>query len=156
MILMKPRHSMLGCILALVTATSVRAQVTSGPEVDAVLAYEHAACAAYLRNDAVAIDSLIADSYTLTDSKGVITTKADDLRDARDKAVAFSAFRNEDMKVRIYGNAAVVTGRTIVQGRTKDGTDVDIEVQFTDTVIFANGRWQLVAGQVARLKPRPG
>lgn len=148
------RHSstVLGGILAATVATSLHAQVTSGPEVEAVLAYERAACAAYQRNDAVAIDSLIADSYTLTDSKGVITTKADDLRDARNQAVTFTAFRNEDMKVRIYGNAAIVTGRTIVQGRTRDGTDVDIEVQFTDTLIFSDGRWQLVAGQVARLK----
>jgi ketosteroid isomerase-like protein len=131
------------------------AQTTSGPQVDAILAYERAACAAYERNDAAAIDSLVHDSYTLTDSKGVITGKADDLRDARTRAIEFTTFHNEDMKVRIFGNSAVVTGRTILKGRAKDGSAVDIEVQFTDTVILIDGRWRIVAGHVSRLKPKP-
>ena len=59
------------------------AQVTGGSQVDAILACERAACAACERNDAAAIDSLVHDSYTLTDSKGVITTKADEIREAQ-------------------------------------------------------------------------
>jgi ketosteroid isomerase-like protein len=136
------------------TDSPLSAQATNGPQVDAILAYERAACAAYQRNDATAIDSLVHDSYTLTDSKGVITTKADDLRDARTRAIEFTTFHNEDMKVRVYGNSAVVTGRTILKGNAKDGSAVDIEVQFTDTVVLLNGRWRIVAGHVSRLKPK--
>ena len=131
------------------------AQVTSGPQVDAILAYERAACAAYERNDAAAIDSLVHDSYTLTDSKGILTTKADDIRDARARAIEFTTFHNADMKVRVYGNAAIVTGRTIVQGKAKDGSVVDVQVQFTDTVVLEGGHWRIVAGHVSRLKPVP-
>lgn len=135
--------------------STLLAQVTSGSQVEAVLAYERAACAAYQRNDAAALDSLIHDSYTLTDSKGVITTKADDIRDAKAKIVEYSTFHNEDMRVRIYGNSAIVTGRTILKGKARDGTDVDVEVRFTDTVILVDGRWRIVAGHVSRLKPKP-
>lgn len=131
------------------------AQVTSGSQVDAILAYERAVCAAYERNDAAAIDSLVHDSYTLTDSKGVITTKAGDIRDARARAIEFTTFHNEGMKVRVYGNAAIVTGRTILQGKAKDGSVVDVEVQFTDTIVLEGGRWRIVAGHVSRLKPKP-
>ena len=131
------------------------AQVTSGSQVEAILAYERAVCAAYERNDAAAIDSLVHDSYTLTDSKGVITTKAGDIRDARARAIEFTAFHNEDMKVRVYGNAAIVTGRTILQGKAKDGSVVDVEVQFTDTIVLEGSRWRIVAGHVSRLKPKP-
>lgn len=138
------------------SVSPLSAQVTSGSQVEAILAYERAACAAYQRNDAVAIDSLVHDSYALTDSRGVTTTKADDIRDAKARAIQFTAFRNEDMKVRVYGDAAIVTGRTIVQGKAKDGSVVDVEVQFTDTVVLEDGRWRLVAGHVSRLKPTPG
>jgi ketosteroid isomerase-like protein len=142
-------------IFSSIPGTPLSAQVTSGPQVEAILAYEKAACAAYQRNDATALDSLIHDSYTLTDSKGVITTKADDIRDAKAHSIEFTTFHNEDMKVRIYGNSAIVTGRTILKGKAKDGSNVDVEVQFTDTVILVDGRWRIVAGHVSRLKPKP-
>lgn len=145
----------LAFLLASLPVASAAAQVTSGPQVDAVLAYERAVCAAYQRNDVTAMDSLVADSYTLTDSKGVITTKADDLRDARDRAIEFTTFHNEDMKIRVYGSTAIVTGRTILKGKARDGSVVDIEVQFTDTLIQFDGRWKIVAGHVSRLKPKP-
>jgi ketosteroid isomerase-like protein len=134
---------------------TAHAQVTSGPQVDAVLAYLHAACAAYQRNDVAAIDSLVADGFILTDARGVTTTKADDLRSARERAIEFTAFRNEGMRAQLYGTTAVVTGRTIIVGKTKDGTALDIEVQFTDTVILLDGRWRIVASHVSRLNPKP-
>ena len=147
--------AVLSLAISSLSDSALVAQITSGPQVEAILAYERAACAAYQRNDAAALDSLIHDSYTLTDSKGVITTKADDIRDAKARTVEYSTFHNEDMKVRIYGNSAIVTGRTILQGKAKDGSNVDVEVQFTDTVILVNGRWRIVAGHVSRLKPKP-
>ena len=69
-------------LLATAGSTPIAAQETSGPHVAAIIAYEHAACDAYRRNDAAAIDSLIGPGYELTDSKGVITTKADDIKAA--------------------------------------------------------------------------
>ncbi|MEO6209101.1 MAG: nuclear transport factor 2 family protein [Gemmatimonadaceae bacterium] len=126
--------------------------IASNNAVDDVLAYERATCAAYQRNDAAAIDSLVADDYVLTESSGAVTTKADDIRDANGGAVMFSAFRNEDMRVKMYGNTAVVRGKTIVQGTARDGSKVDVIAQFMDTVVKINGRWRLVAGHVSRLK----
>ncbi len=134
------------------STTSLAAQDSSSPQVAAILAYEHAACDAYRRNDVRAIDSLIGPGYELTDSKGVITTKADDIKAARNRDVEYSAFRNEGMQVRIYGPTAIVTGRTLVQGTTKGGDKIDIEVQFTDTLVLLDGRWRMVAGHVSRLK----
>lgn len=136
-------------VLMLVLAHTAIARSNS---VDDVLAYERATCAAYQRNDAAAIDSLVADDYVLTESSGALTTKADDIRDAKGGAVSFTAFRNEDMQVKMYGNTAIVRGKTIVQGTALDGSKVDVIVQFTDTVVKIDGRWRLVAGHVSRLK----
>ncbi len=149
------RSTRLSVVLALALTGTAQAQITNGPRVDAVIAYLHAACAAYQRNDAAAIDSLVADGFILTDSHGVITTKADDLRNARERLIEFTAFRNEGMQVRLYGTTAVVTGRTIITGKTRDGVTLDLEVQFTDTVILLDGRWRIVASHVSRLRPGP-
>lgn len=142
---------------ALAVSLLLAALVVGGPAfADAtqnVLAFERAACAAYERNDAAAIEKLVDERYTLTDSKGVITTRADDVKAARDGDVQYSEFRNYDMKVRLYNrDTAIVTGRTVVKGTMRDGSKVNVEVQFTDTVVRIDGRWRLVAGHVSRLR----
>lgn len=149
------RTALTSILLSIGVGSPVNAQVTTGPIADAVVAYLHAATAAYQRNDVAAIDSLVADGFILTDSRGTVTTKADDLESARTRAIDFTTFRNEDMLVRAYGTTAIVTGRTIIKGTTKQGAVVDIEVQFTDTVIRFEGRWKIVASHVSRLKPAP-
>lgn len=136
-------------ILALVSVPA-SAQVTSGKDVDEVLEWERDGCTAYERNDAVTIQRIVADGYVLTNSRGGYDTKADDVKAALNKEVVFSTFRNEDMKVRIFENTAIVTGTTIVKGTAKDGSKVDLAVLFTDTLVKMNGRWQLVAGHVSK------
>lgn len=149
---LSPVRSLIACSVA--SALLVLAPSSAHGASDrtaAVLAFERATCAAYQANDVAALDTLVADGYTLTDSRGVVTTKSDDIRDARSRAVNYSAFRNEGMHVRFFDNTAIVTGRTIVQGTTRAGAHVNVLVQFTDTAVLLNGRWQLVAGHVSRL-----
>lgn len=151
-------HS-LPSLVALVIApmlTTAHHPTTPAPDrTEQVLAFERATCAAYQRNDVVALDTLVADGYALTDSFGAVTTKADDIRDARTRAVDYSAFRNENMKVTFFGSTAIVRGQTVVQGTTKAGKHVDVLVQFTDVIVPIKGRLQLIAGHVSRLKPVP-
>jgi ketosteroid isomerase-like protein len=136
-------------LLGLALPGRVHAQVTSGKDVEELLKWERDGCAAYERNDAAYIDRIVAEGYVLTNSRGGYDTKADDLKAARNKDVVFSTFHNEDMKVRIFENTAIVTGTTIVKGVAKDGSKVDLAVLFTDTLVKMNGRWQLVAGHVS-------
>ena len=126
------------------------AQVTSGKDVDEVLKWERDGCIAYEKNDAATIQRMVADGYILTNSRGGYDTKADDVKAAQNKDVVFSTFRNENMKVRIFENTAIVTGTTIVKGVARDGSVVDLAVLFTDTLVKMNGRWQLVAGHVSK------
>ena len=137
-------------LLVLAPALPAAAQATSGKDVKDVLTWERDGALAYERNDAAAIDRMVADGYVLTNSRGGYDTKADDLKAAREHAVAFSAFRNENMKVRIFGQTAIVTGTTIVKGVARDGSTIDLAVLFTDTLVKRNGRWQLVAGHVSK------
>ncbi len=117
-----------------------------------MLQAEHDGCVAYLRGDAEKIANFLTDDYTLTNSKGEISTAADDIEDARSGRVHYDVFENYDMKVRIYGgHTAIVTGKTKVKGNAQ-GKPIDIIVQFTDTFVKQSGRWRLAAGHVSRLK----
>ncbi len=130
---------------------TVLAQMPSD-ESAAVLQAEHDGCDAYLRGDADKIANFLTDDYTLTNSKGEISTAADDIEDARSGRVHYDVFENYDMKVRIYDDhTAIVTGKTKVKGNAQ-GKPIDIIVQFTDTFVKKSGRWRLAAGHVSRLK----
>jgi hypothetical protein len=125
---------------------------TPSDESAAVLQAERDGCGAYLRGDAGRIANFLTDDYTLTNSKGAITTAADDIEDAKSGRVRYDVFENYDMKVRIYDDhTAVVTGKTKVKGNAQ-GKPIDIIVQFTDTFVKQSGRWRLAAGHVSRLK----
>jgi ketosteroid isomerase-like protein len=126
---------------------AVLAQTPTGGNAQ-VLQAEHDGCVAYLRGDAEKIANFLTDDYTLTNSKGEISTAADDIEDARSGRVHYDVFENYDMKVRVYGDhTAIVTGKTKIQGKA-----IDIIVQFTDTFVKQSGQWRLAAGHVSRLK----
>ena len=120
-----------------------------------VLAFERAACAAFRANDVVAIDTLLTDDITLILSDGTIERKPDLLREAREEVVRYTRFENVDQDVRFYGpRTAVVTGRTIISGLAKDGSSVEVDVIFTDTVVRERGGWKFAAGHVSRVPRR--
>jgi ketosteroid isomerase-like protein len=130
---------------------TVLAQTTSD-ESAAVLQAERDGCVAYLRGDADKIANFLTADYTLTNSKGEITTAADDIEDARTGRVHYDVFENYDMKARVYGDhTAVVTGKTKLKGNAQ-GKPIDMVVQFTDTFVKQNGGWRLAAGHVSPLK----
>ena len=141
-------------LLALLIPAAATAQDSTA--IRAVLRYQDAATNAFLRNDAVAIDTLLADDFTLTDSRGTVSTRADAVAEARAKSVTYTAFHNVDQMVRFYdnGRVALVLGRTIVAGRTADGTTFRQDLPFTDTLVMIDGRWRMVASHVTA-PPQP-
>jgi Ketosteroid isomerase homolog len=57
---------------------------------------------------------------------------------------------NEDMKVQVHGDTAVVTYRSTDKGNYK-GNDLSGQYRWTDVFVKRNGRWQIVAGQGTRI-----
>ncbi len=119
-------------------------------EANAVLQTERDLANAYLKSDADGIAQGVMEDYTLTNSVGKITTRANDIAEAKKNDPKYEIFENNDMKVRVYGNAAVVTGKTHTKG-ISGGKPFDLQFQFTDTFIKDGGRWRLLAGHVSKL-----
>lgn len=138
-------------VIFAITIPSLAAAQNS-KEAETVLGVERKACLAYQNGDVEAIRNYLTDDYILTNSKGEMTTKQDDLDDAATGKAKYTLFENRDMKVRLYAgnNAAVVIGKTFLKG-TYDNKPIDIEVQFTDTLVKQDGHWRLAAGHVSRL-----
>ena len=117
-----------------------------------VLQFERDACKAFLDADVAALERVLTPDFTLTLSNGEVSTRADEINELRSGKVHYDVFENYDMLARLYGNdTAVVLGKTRVKG-TADGKPFDRVVQFTDTLIKRDGRWQLAAGHVSRIE----
>jgi ketosteroid isomerase-like protein len=122
-------------------------------EANAVLQTERDLATAYLKGNADGIAQGVMEDYTLTNSTGKITTRADDIAEAKKNDPKYEVFENYDMKVRVHGDTAVVTGKTHTKG-ISGGKPFDAQFQFTDTFVKDSGRWRLLAGHVSKLPPK--
>jgi len=139
-------------LIVLVAILASRFSVAQTPAEQEVLQFERDACKAFLDEDVAALEGVLTPNFTLTLSSGEVNTRADEINELRSKKVHYDVFENYDMLVRLYGDdVAVVLGKTRVKG-TADGKPFDRVVQFTDTVIKRDGRWQLAAGHVSRIE----
>ena len=121
-------------------------------EVKSVLEAERQLALAYQRSDAEGIARGVMDDYTLINSRGKLGGRADDIAEAQKKDPAYEIFENSDMKARVHGTTAIITGFTRTKG-VSDGKSFDARFLFTDTFIKDEGRWRLAAGHVTRLEP---
>jgi ketosteroid isomerase-like protein len=119
-------------------------------QANAVLKTERDLATAYLKGNADGIAQGVMEDYTLTNSLGKITTRADDIAEAKNNDPKYEVFENHDMKVRVHGDTAVVTGKTHTKG-ISGGKPFDSQFQFTDTFVKDGGRWRLLAGHVSKL-----
>ena len=66
---------------------------------------------AQLTNDIPEVDRLLADDYLGISANGTLETKADELASRRGGSLHITQLDLSDIKVRIYGDTAVVTSR---------------------------------------------
>jgi ketosteroid isomerase-like protein len=131
-------------------ASLLLAFAQEGDEENAVLQTERDLAAAYQKSDADGIAQGVMEDYTLTNSMGKITTRTDDIDEAKKNDPKYEIFENYDMKVRVHGDTAVVIGKTHTKG-ISGGKPFDFQFQFTDTFVKDGGRWRLLAGHVSKL-----
>ena len=105
---------------------------------------------AYLKNDAAILERVLADDFTLTFRDGKIYNKqreVDSLKSAQPVPATVN-YDIDELKVRVYGNSAVSTGRFIIKFKDKDQQDVTRYARFTNTYVKRESRWQVVASQL--------
>ena len=118
----------------------------------AVLETAYAWCQAYLKGDHAALAEIELDGYTLTDPSGAIVTKAQEVADLKSGAIRFEKLSSHELSVRVYGDTALVNGRTVLKAIERGELHEGI-FQFTDTFVRQGGRWRVAAEQATRIAP---
>jgi uncharacterized protein (TIGR02246 family) len=96
------------------------------------------------------LDRVLADEFTIGEFDGTVTTKTQLLSYINSGEYALTSVVSDDMKVRVYGNAAVVAGLSTEKSQFK-GIDSSGQYRWTDTWIQRDGRWQCVAGHASKV-----
>jgi len=97
------------------------------------------------------LEAMLADDFTHTGPGGQLMTKDDFVGHIKDGTFKIDSLEYQNLKVRVYGDAAVATGKVVLKGNW-GGTDVSGDYAFTDTFIKHDGKWRQVAGQVTRIE----
>ena len=106
--------------------------------------------AAAVKGDVAILEKQTADDYTFINLYGQMSEKSQMEHNFKTGRTKLNADEVSDMKVRVYGNTAVITGQADVAG-TMAGKDTKAQVMFTRVYVKKGGQWQSVAFQQTRV-----
>ncbi len=98
---------------------------------------------AFLRN-------VLADDLTYVHSNGLLENKEQHLANISSSKLVYSTMLPEEIKVRVHGKSAVITGIVKVTGMLNE-KPFDIRLRYTDFYIKEKGKWRLAAWQSLKL-----
>ena len=105
---------------------------------------DHERIEAQIGADAVALDRIYAEDFIGVGPSGTVRTKPQVISDFTSGNLKFQSITTEEVKIRVYGNAAVETGLSAMTGQDK-GKAVPHDTRFTRVWLKQQGRWRLVA-----------
>jgi hypothetical protein len=111
---------------------------------------DHARLAAILKGDFDAVEKVLVDDFLVTFDNGAMANKAEYMDRQRSGQFCLTSAVHDDERVRIYGEAAVITGRSTGK-LTVDGKEQESQVRYTHVYVKQQGQWRMVAMQVSAI-----
>jgi ketosteroid isomerase-like protein len=135
--------------LALAMPVLTRAADTNSPAASsatdkaAIIKMEKDWAVAFVKKDTAKMLSLGSPDCWFTSSAGEVVTLEDFVGDVKSGAYTVRSMHIDDLKVRLYGDTAVVLGLETEKSRYK-GQDSSGQYRYTDTWLKRDGRWLCV------------
>jgi ketosteroid isomerase-like protein len=101
-------------------------------------------CESYKDRNITNLSNLLADEFFITVEDGTTYAKPGYIAHTRDMSIHVIIAEMSDLKCRVHGNTAVVTGSYHEKGTSK-GKIYEYHDRFTDVWINNNGKWQVLA-----------
>ena len=149
------KQMMVACVLAVCSLSAFGQAKPAAPKTGAsveqvVMQMERDWTKAGLDKDAAALDRIVADDWTAIDFQGKAETKAQALADLKSGSSTLQTVELGEMKVRVFGNTAVVTGSD-TEKSTYKGKDSSGKYVWMDVFVNRNGHWQAVASESTKV-----
>ncbi len=137
----------LACAAACVT-TSPR---PAGDETAAALKQQADAWdRAIVRKDRAAVEANVAPDFRNIDGRGTVSDRATFLADLLDPDLQIDPYTVEDFDCRLYGDVALLSGRTRMTGRIK-GEAFRSHYRYIDVYVKRGGTWKVVSVQISKI-----
>ena len=101
---------------------------------------------ALVHNDTGVLKRLYADDFIYTNPEGKVLTKEQQITSIAVSEMNWETGKSEDVKVKIFDDAAVMTGSFSAKGNYR-GNPVTINERYTTVWIKTDTSWQIVAEQ---------
>lgn len=107
---------------------------------------------AIVRKDAAAVAANMAEDFRQIDGYGNLETKKSFLAGIVDSKLTIDPYSVEDFEVRLYGDTALLSGRTHMTGKY-DGKPFESNYRYIDIYVRRNGAWKIVSVQITKIPP---
>jgi ketosteroid isomerase-like protein len=114
--------------------------------IDELTEIEHELAAAWVAGDHTFHERILAEDWSVIDPSGRVLTKAEVLSETSTGERSITEGEIDQIKVRDFGDWAVVTGRTRMAG-SYQGQEMKVTLRFTDVFDRSSGEWRCVASQ---------
>ena len=138
------RWLLVSTLLALLLVSPGAAQAPSATD-QTVLKLDRALIDALFKKDRTAFEPLLADDYVYIHSNGTVANREEEIAQTMASDVKWTASNLSGLKIRVYGDAAIITGTLTHTGSAKGYVGGARLV--THLWVKRNGRWQTVGGQ---------
>lgn len=109
---------------------------------------------AIIRRDAAALDRIFVEDYIDTNTEGVVFTKNEILALYKNPVPpAFGKVEDmkaENLKIRFYGDTAIVNVRAISTIKAPDGKNITVAQQYTAVLVKDKTRWRIATTHATR------
>ena len=137
-------------VVVLAFGVGILAQTQTESVEQELIRLENAWADAWVKRDFAFFDRIMADDFTWTSPWGEVFTKTHNLALVKSGRDVIASWVLAEMKVRVYGDAAVVSGFDTVK-ETYKGEDVSGQNRFTHTWVKLAGRWQCAAAHSSEI-----
>ncbi len=141
-------------VLAFTVAASALAWAQGGNVEQSIKALTEQLRQAALKGDVATFDKLLADDHISIGILGGINTKAEVLENFKSGKLKFEAVDALDMKVRVYGDTALVNYTSNVKGHL-GATDLSGQWRVVRVLVKRKGQWKSVSFQATRVAQQP-
>jgi ketosteroid isomerase-like protein len=98
---------------------------------------------AVVKADVTVLEQVLHEDYVHNRPSGVVEDRAQYLENRKTRRVDFESLVPDEMNVRVYGDTAIVTGRSTAKGKDQHGK-MDEQRRWTRVLVRRDGRWQFV------------
>lgn len=131
-------------VLAFVVIVSAGAFAQEKSDAETVRALELKWTESYKQRNIEILSSLLADEFVITVEDGSLYSKAGYISHTADSGTKVHVAEMSDLKIRVHGNTAIVTGTYHEKGES-NGKPYDYHDRLTDCWLKTAGKWQVIA-----------